>query len=114
MTDRPNEMMFPEPCLAHMSSNDDECETCLAEMAAIEKQKIDTDKETLSIISQLGLQGYEVDPLVHVAIRLDTLISSLMGRNAKAVAKFDTTVSVNVLREMVRQQAEAARERLLS
>lgn len=114
MSNQPNEMMFPEPCIVHMSSNDADCDVCKTEIAAIEEQMIATNKEIVSIVSQLEMQGYDVDVTIHLAAKLDTLIASLLKGNHKAHAKFDATVAVNVLREMVNQQAEVAREKLLS
>lgn len=109
-----NEMMFPEPCLVHMSSNDADCEHCSAEIGAINTQQFDTNREIVKIIAQLEAQGFDIDPSVHFSTKLDTLIDSLLKGNEKARAKFDATVAVNVLREVVRLQGEAAREALLS
>lgn len=108
------EMQFPEPCILHMTSNDEDCAECTAEHAKISEQTLAANKETVKIISQLEAQGFEVDTLVHTEMKLTTLIDSLFGKNVKARAKFDCAVATNVLNEMVRLQAEAARERLLS
>jgi cobyric acid synthase len=107
-------MMFPEPCIVHMQSYDDHCDACAAEIGAINQQQSDTNIETAKIVHALELEGYEVDEGVHIAVKLDTLIESLTGKNPKGRAKFDATVAVNLLGEMVRQQAQAARETLLS
>lgn len=108
------EMQFPEPCILHMSNNDEDCEACTAEHRAIAEQTLAANKETVKIVSQLEVQGFEVDTLVHTETKLTTLIDSLFGKNLKARAKFDCAVATNVLNEMVRLQAEAVRESLLS
>jgi hypothetical protein len=58
--------------------------------------------------------GFETDSMVAAAVKIDTLIDSLFMSNLKQRAKFDAAVAVNLLREMVRQQTEINRQRLMS
>lgn len=108
------EMMFPDQCIVHMTSYDSDCQGCKTELAAINKQESDTNVESAKIVGQLESIGYETDSMVIAAVKIDTLIDSLFISNAKQRAKFDAAVAVNLLREMVRQQAEVNRQRLLS